>query len=178
MLWTDLIVLVVAILALTASVTTISHLFLGVPYVPTSDPMIKAVLEHVRLPSKGVFYDLGAGDARVLIAVKKTFPKTVVRGSEVVFLVWLLGKLRLLLSRTQAYFTMKSLFRVSLHDADCVFLYLMPALIAKLEPKLEAELRPGAQVLSSAFSLGERSPTTEVFVQVGSRKKTLYVYDW
>jgi ribosomal protein L11 methylase PrmA len=45
----------------------------------------------------------------------------------------------------------RDLFATSVRDATVVTVYLLPAAMAKLEPKLLAELRPGARVVTHDY---------------------------
>jgi hypothetical protein len=54
-------------------------------------------------------------------------------------------------------FVQRDLFDADISEATVVTLYLLPALNAKLLPKLNRELRPGTRVVSQSFDLGGRS---------------------
>ena len=49
-----------------------------------------------------------------------------------------------------------SVSEVDLSTATVVFLFLLPGLNARLQPRLAAQLRPGARVLSAEFQASSR----------------------
>jgi hypothetical protein len=137
---------------------SIRGVLLGVPYVPTPKAIREAMLNLAELQSGDMVYDLGAGDGRLLIAAKRRCLGIRARGYELVTPVWLLGKLLLWWTKTDAGWHREDAFRAPLNDADVVFLYLMPNLMRKLEPVLDRELRPGTRVVSHAFPFPKRRP--------------------
>ena len=56
-------------------------------------------------------------------------------------------------------FLNEDLFEVDLAEATVVTLYLLPALNVKLRPKLLAELKPGARIVSHAWDMGDWTPS-------------------
>ena len=46
----------------------------------------------------------------------------------------------------------------NLGDADVIVCYLLPESLARLQPKLDAELKKGARVVSYAFQIGDWKP--------------------
>jgi hypothetical protein len=55
-------------------------------------------------------------------------------------------------------FINQDLFETDLSEATVVTLYLLPWLNQKLMPKLMAELKPGARVVSYRFDMGSWKP--------------------
>ena len=55
-------------------------------------------------------------------------------------------------------FRRQDLFKTSLSDASVVALYLSTAVNLSLRPKLMAELKPGARIVSHVFDMGDWSP--------------------
>ncbi|MBI3336440.1 hypothetical protein HYZ98_02655 [Candidatus Peregrinibacteria bacterium] len=167
-----LIVLGLGILAL--SVTIILHIFLPVPYVPTPHKIVERMVELAEFKGDEIVHDLGAGDARLLIAAKRRYPGLTVRGCEVVPTIWFLGKLRSWWSRVPVDLCCGSIERADVRDADVIFLYLIPSLMAKLEKKFDLELREGTRVISSAFTFPTKK---EVYSEMVWGKK-VFVYEW
>lgn len=130
------------------------------PTVPTSSQAIDFILEIIEGKSDGrkTFVDLGCGWARVLIAVKKKYPKMEVIGYENLPTQFLLAKIAVFFSGTKAKVFYKDLFRADLTNADIVFCYLYPHLMKGLENKLEKELKEGALVIANAFPLSGWQP--------------------
>lgn len=162
----------VGVLALT--ITIIAHIFLPVPYVPTSKVVVDRMVELANLQGNEVIYDLGAGDGRILIAAKKRYPGLHARGYEVVPTIWLLGKIRSWWSGMEIDLRLGSVERANVQDANLIFLYLIPSLMKKLEEKFDQELTSGTRVISSTFTFPTKAP---IHVDVCQGKK-LFVYEW
>ena len=72
--------------------------------------------------------------------------------------IWLLAKLRVKLSGLPIQVHMRDMWNADLRDADVVFLYLFPQTCAKLQEKLQKELKAGAKVVSHGFPLPNKEP--------------------
>lgn len=165
-----LLVVFVAVLA----VTLIQHLFLTVPFIPTPQPVVEAMITAADIRGNETVYDLGAGDARLLIAAKKKYPGITAKGCELVWVVWLLARLRIWNAGENVALSRESLFTVDVSDADVVFLYLFPSMMHKLEARFDRMLKPGTRVVSHGFRFSARTPKKTL--QVG--KKHVFVYEW
>jgi len=73
-----------------------------------------------------------------------------------------------------------NLFDVDISPADVVFLYLTTSANEKVKPKLEAELKPGARVVSHDYEIvGWKPIKVEEFCEnpsLGYPSHTLYLY--
>jgi SAM-dependent methyltransferase len=126
------------------------------PFVSTPTSVVTAILTLADVKTTDVVYDLGSGDGRVVIAAARDFsargvgveidPKLIDRSNENAFRSGVSDKVR---------FVWEDLFKVSVADATVVTLYLLPEVNLKLRPKLLAELRPGARIVSHDFSMGD-----------------------
>jgi SAM-dependent methyltransferase len=137
-----------------------------VPYVPTPEEVVDKMLE-LAAPKKGeVLYDLGCGDGRIVVTAAKKYG---VKGTGVD-----IDPERIADSNKnakaagvtdQVKFVEADLFKMDFHDADIVALYLLTSVNEKLKPRLLDQLRPGARVVSHAFSMGDWEPEQEVTVE-------------
>jgi len=132
---------------------------LDVWYVPTTTEVLDRMLDMARLRPTDIVYDLGCGDGRIVIAAAKQYG---VRGVGTD-----LDPARIREAQANAKaagvenlvtFRVEDLFKTDLRDASVVTLYLLPELNRRLIPKLFAELRPGARVLSHDWDMGEDWP--------------------
>jgi hypothetical protein len=58
-----------------------------------------------------------------------------------------------------------------------VTLYLVSALNVQLRPRLTAQLRPGARIVSHNFAMGDWEPdAVETFTSADGRPRTLYLW--
>jgi hypothetical protein len=172
----DILILLCVLLVAAIAVTFIAHLWIPVPFIPTPQ---RVVPRMVAMAQEGdIVYDLGAGDARTLIAAVRSRPGIKAIGIEFVPTVWLLGQFRILLSRQPVQLRLGNILHANLRDADCIFLYLIPSLMQKLEKKFDQEVKPGTRVITYAFSFPDRTPECEEDVPwlTGTRKLRLYVW--
>ena len=174
----DLLLLFIIILTAVIVVTAISHIWADVPFIPTPKCVYEEMLRLADLKGTEKVYDLGAGDARLLIAAKRKHPTISATGVEIVSTVWMLGKFRIWLSRQKIDFYLQNALTQDVSDADCIFLYLIPRLMKKLEMKFDAELKPGTKVISYAFSFPSKKPISELQVKGLAGKTKLRVYEW
>ncbi|MEQ1849313.1 MAG: SAM-dependent methyltransferase [Candidatus Peribacteraceae bacterium] len=156
---TSVVVLGLGLIALSGA---LFHLRQQVAFVPSSRRVVQKMLALARPKHGETIVDLGAGDARFLITAMRLFPECRVLGYEGAWWVWLLGWIRLRLSGGTALLLHRDFFSVSLRDADVVCCYLSIPAMKRLLPKLIQELKPGARVVSHAFSLPGIQPTETV----------------
>lgn len=79
------------------------------------------MVDFADLKGKETVYDLGAGDARLLIATKEKHPKTTAKGFELSPPVYFLGLFRIWQSKQKVQYCMKNFFHQDVSDADCIF---------------------------------------------------------
>jgi len=152
------------------------HLRQDVAFVPSSMTVTNAMIDAANIRPDETVVDLGAGEGRFLIAVARRFPGTHVIGYEGAFWVYLLGRLRILLAGSSASIRYGDFFTTSLHDADVIFTYLSITAMKRLRPKFMTELKPGARVVSHAFSLPDVSPSDVRKVPTTFGSATIFVY--
>ncbi len=75
-------------------------------------------------------------------------------------------------------FRLEDAMTTDLSTASVVTLYLLSSSNAKLRPRLQAQLRPGARVVSHAFSMGPDWPADAIdrFVSARGDETTLYLW--
>jgi ubiquinone/menaquinone biosynthesis C-methylase UbiE len=141
---------------------------LDVWYVPTPHEVVDRMLDEAKIRPTDVVYDLGCGDGRMVIAAAKKFGT---RGVGVD-----LDPARIKEARANAKaagveqlvtFRVGDMFETDIREADVVLLYLLPELNRRLKPKLFAELRPGARVVSHDFDMGKEWPADRT-IKLGS----------
>jgi SAM-dependent methyltransferase len=135
---------------------------LDVWYVPTPNEIVDRMLYVANVSPLDVVYDLGCGDGRIVIAAAKKYGT---RGVGVD-----LDPARIREAQANAKkagvenlvtFKVADLFKTDLSEATVVTLYLLPELNRRLKPKLFAELRPGARVVSHDWDMGRDWPPDE-----------------
>lgn len=130
--------------------------FLDVPFVPTDDALIAAMLKLAGVNKQDVLYDLGAGDGRIVIMAAQKFGIPAI-GVE-------LDPLRVSEAMEDAAharvehlvdFIEDDLFEADFSPATVVTLYLMDSVNVLLRPRLLKELQPGTRIVSHAFDMGD-----------------------
>lgn len=146
---------------------------LDVPYVPTPQPVVDAMLKLANVQPGDRLYDLGSGDGRIVVTAAKRFGT---RGVGVD-----LDPARVREAKANAQqagvtdlveFRQQDLFETDLRKATVVTLYLLPEINLRLRPKLLQELQPGTRIVSHAFDMGNWKP--EKVMQVDGRT----IYFW
>lgn len=134
--------------------------FVGGAWSPTKMPRVRAMLQIARVQRHELVYDLGAGDGRVIVTAALEFGARAV-GVEVDPLrSWLCeARIRVRGLRQRVSVRRANFFAVDLNDADVVTFYLSQAAADKLQAKFEAELKPGARVVSHGRPLADWTPS-------------------
>jgi SAM-dependent methyltransferase len=138
---------------------------LDVPYVPTSEQGVQAMLKLADVKKTDVVYDLGCGDGRIVIAAAKTYgahgvgidinPVRISEAKENARKAGVTDLVR---------FEENDLFQADIHEATVVTLFLLSSVNLKLRPKLLQELRPGSRIVSNTFEMGDWKADKEVTV--------------
>jgi cyclopropane fatty-acyl-phospholipid synthase-like methyltransferase len=137
-----------------------------IPYVPTDQAIVEAMLDLAKVGPDDVVYDLGSGDGRIVITAAKDHG---VRKGVGVEIDPELVRLARVTAREagvadRVTFVRRNLFEVDLREATVVTLYVGRAANEALRPKLMAQLRPGARVVSHYFGMEEWEPDEEQVV--------------
>lgn len=145
-----------------------------VPFVPTTDEAVEAMLKLGQVKKTDIVYDLGCGDGRIVIAAAKKFgahgvgidinPERIAEAKENARKAGVEGLVR---------FEENDLFLADFHEATVVTLFLLPAVNLKLRPKLLQDLKPGTRVVSNTFDMGDWKAEKEA--TVGSTDEESYL---
>ena len=151
------------------------------PFVATPTPVVRQMLILAELKPGEVLYDLGSGDGRAVIMAAKDFgAKSVGIELRDDLAKRALSSIEKLDLNEKPQIIQKDIFNVNLSSANVVFLYLTTSANEKIKPKLEAELKPGARVVSHDYEiLGWKPSKVDNFCEnpkLGYPSHTLYVY--
>ena len=129
-------------------------LITGVAPAPTSPRVGSVMLALIPPGIEGVVFELGSGWGTLAFPLARRLPRCTVRALEISPLPWLFSRLRHAVEPLPNLAIRRADYRhVELGDAALAVCYLYPAAMAGLKPKLEAELKPGAYVLSNTFAV-------------------------
>lgn len=149
-----------AIIALIFTLNTTINLFRDkVPYVSTPQWAINWLTQNLNLQSE-ICYDLGCGDARVLVALKKRFPHIKAVGYERNWWPFILAKARIRNAGVQI--RRANFYEADLRDANIVFCFLIHSVMPKVEQLLRSQLKPGATVYSYGFTFPRWQPADQI----------------
>jgi cyclopropane fatty-acyl-phospholipid synthase-like methyltransferase len=145
-------------------------------WVPSPPEVIAAMLQLAAVAPDDVVYDLGSGEGEIVIEAARRYGARAV-GVE-------LDHERVTNAAQHAAaagvtdlvtFIERDLFEVDIGEATVVTLYLFPALMQRLLPKLLRELRPGTRIVAHDFRLPDWPPEKTVEVPVDRIRR---VYLW
>lgn len=140
-------------LAILITIPTIVAMSTGAPFVPTPMPRVKRMIELAGIKPGEKVYDIGCGDGRMVYVAANEYGADAT-GFELSPLVYALARARKFFWRSKAKIEFRDFRHQNLSNADVIVCYLLPESLARLQPKLEAELKPGARVVSYAFPIG------------------------
>jgi tRNA G37 N-methylase Trm5 len=156
-----------------------------VVYWPTPQNVVDKMLEMAQVKKDDVVYDLGCGDARILVTAAKKYG---CKGYG-----WDINPVRVKESlenvktnKVEDLVTVKKgdIFKLDLKDANVVTLYLLPELNVRLIPQLE-KLKPGSRIVSHDFDMKGAKPKEVVTLKAknhmgieGEHKIYLWVVPW
>lgn len=132
---------------------------LDVPFVPTGERVVKAMLDLAAVDADDVLYDLGSGDGRIVVAAAHHYGARAV-GVEI-------DSSRVGLAQAYAEqmgvenrvcFIEDDLLEVDFSPASVVTMFLLPTINLALRPWLLKELRPGTRIVSHTFDMGDWRP--------------------
>jgi hypothetical protein len=129
------------------------------PYFPTPQSVVDRMLALAKVGPDDFVIDLGSGDGRIVITAAKKFGA---RGLGIEIEPRLVSEANWYARRDgvsdRAKFVEQDLFETDLRPATVLTLYLFRELNIKLAPRILAQLRPGARVVSHDWDLGEWPP--------------------
>jgi len=130
-----------------------------VPFVATPTEVVDEMLRLADVGPADVLYDLGSGDGRIVLRAAQ---RRGARGVGIEIDGRLVAESREAAEKAGVTrlveFRQQDLFGADLRDATVVTLYLFRRLNLQLRPKLLAELRPGARIVSHEFDMGDWKP--------------------
>jgi len=148
------------------------------PYVPTPEDVVERMLRMAGTTKADIVYDLGCGDGRIPIAAAKLGARGV--GIDI-------DPKRIEESRANAKaagvddlveFRLQDALKADVSDATVVTLYMLASGNAALRPMLTRQLRPGARIVSHAFSMGPTWPADKVDHFTSARGDEVTLYLW
>jgi SAM-dependent methyltransferase len=149
------------------------------PFIPTPDDVVDRMLTLAKVTRDDVVYDLGCGDGRIPIAAAKKY------GAKGVGLDIDPALVELATSNAKAAgvealvdFRVQNVLTADVSKATVVTLYLLSSSNERLRPMLLQQLKPGARIVSHAFSMGRDWPADTIDQFVSARGDEITLYMW
>ena len=149
---------------------------LDVPYVPTHETIVEAMLEVAKVGKNDILYDLGSGDGRIVVTAAKKYGT---RGTGID-----LDPVRIAEANENAKkagvthlvkFIQGDIFDATFSDATVVTMYLLPDVNLKLRPKILA-LKPGTRIVSHNYDMGDWKPLRSLNINVSDTPHQVYFW--
>jgi len=128
-----------------------------VSWVPTSDALVRQMLDMAEVTSRDYVIDLGSGDGRTVIAAAR-------RGARALGIEYDATLVELATRNAaaaglggSASFVKADLYESDFSRATVLTMFLLPEINLKLRPKL-LELAPGTRIVSNTFTMEEWDP--------------------
>jgi len=147
---------------------------LDVPFVPTRQQVVDAMLDLAGVRPTDVLYDLGCGDGRIVVtAASKYGARAVGVDIDPQRIEEATQNARRAGVAARTSFRVGDLFDADIKDATVVTLYLLPSVNRKLKPRLLRQLEPGTRIVSHDFDMGDDWPAQKA-VKLGN--DTIYLW--
>jgi SAM-dependent methyltransferase len=148
-----------------------------VRFEPTPMKVVQQMLWLADTNSSDVVYDLGCGDARIVITAVRRFgargvcvdidPARIAEGRENARRAGVSDRIR---------FVNDDLFATPIGDATLVTLFLTREVNLRLRPKLLRELKPGTRVVSHWHDMGDWTPDQTAYVRSDDQDRPMYLW--
>ena len=132
---------------------------LDVPFVPTDEKIVEAMLDMGGVNENDLLYDLGSGDGRIVVAAAKD------RGARAIGIDMDPQRIEEAVEYAEwtgvsdmVHFIEDDLLCADFSEATVVTLYLLHTVNVSLRPRILRELRPGTRIISHAFDMGGWAP--------------------
>jgi len=159
-----------------------SLLFTRAPFISIPAAVLPSIVEALELKEGSVVFDLGCGDARVLMACAEKQPKASYIGIDKATMAIWFAKFRFwrAKSRMPIKLIKRNFFKCDMTQATHVFTYLFPGLMDSLLPYLEKQLKPGTRLVSCDFKFTKKEPVKVMDLNRPERSlgRKLYVYEF
>jgi hypothetical protein len=144
----------------------------GGPYVPTPQVVVDQMLQLGNVGPKDFVMDLGAGDGIIVLTAAMQYGARGV-GIEIDPQLVTLANERAYKNGVadRARFVQQDIFKTNLSEVTVLTLYLLPAMMLNLRPKLLDELKPGTRIVAHDYHFGDWDAETMIELDVPEKEK-------
>ena len=148
------------------------------PLVLARSSAVTQIIDALRLNNNSIFYDLGCGNGRILIASLSQNPKKAI-GLEYSPLAFMWAKINTR-KNTQIQIIRANILTSNIHQATHIFVYLFPKAMGVLETRFNSQLQKGTRVVSCDFTFPHKEAKEVIDISTPESKlaQKLYVYEW
>ena len=149
------------------------------PYIPTPEDVVDRMLAFAKVTKDDVVYDLGCGDGRIPIAAARKYGAKGV-GLDIDSRLIDIARSNAKAAGVDALvqFHVQNVLEADVSSATVVTLYLLTSSNERLRPMLTRQLKPGARIVSHAFSMGRDWPADAIDQFVSARGDEVTLYLW
>lgn len=144
------------------------------PYVPTPQVIVDRMLQFANVTATDFVIDLGSGDGRIVRTAARSLGAS---GFGVDIDGELVERSNAAAQKegigAKAKFIQQDVFKADLSKATVVTLYVLPAMMTSLRPKLLSELKPGTRIVSHDYHFQEWLPDQRVTFDVPEKKEAV-----
>jgi predicted RNA methylase len=176
-MWNGCVAILVSVLLLSSAAQGRPQVL--APYIATPEDVVERMLALAKVGPADVVYDLGCGDGRVPIAAAVKYGARGVGLDIDPALIELARKnARDAGVAGRVEFHVQDVLTADSSPATVVTLFLLSSSNEKLRPILERQLKPGARIVSHAFSMGRTWPADQIDQFVSARGDEVTLYLW
>jgi SAM-dependent methyltransferase len=149
------------------------------PYIATPEDVVDRMLSLAAVTPEDVVYDLGCGDGRIPIAAAVKYgARGVGLDIDPALIERSRANARAAGVADRVEFRVQDVLTADVSPASVVTLFLLSSSNEKLRPMLTRQLKPGARIVSHAFSMGRAWPADRVDQFVSARGDEVTLYLW
>ncbi len=143
----------------TAISIVIGSMKTGIPPMPTSGRVCRAMMSFAENSGTGPLIDLGSGWGTIVIALARKYPDRQIIGYELSLVPWFVSlALKHILRLNNLELYRQNFLEADLSNASVLLCYLFPAVMASLQEKLELEATNEMLIVSNTFALPSWKP--------------------
>jgi len=142
--------------------------FYGAPFLPTKRNRVEEALDLLDLKAGQKLVELGSGDGRLLRAAARRGIYSIGYELNPVLVLW--TRLRSWRQREFIKVRITNYWKESLPEADGIYVFLLQPYMAKLDAKVQTELKRSVKMVSFAFAIPGKKSRRE--------QKGLFLYEY
>ncbi len=147
-----------------------------VPFLPIRKDVLKIIIDTLQLFEGDIFYDLGSGDARVLIHAVKQVPGIRAIGIENGIIPFIISSIKI--CRLPVDIRFENILNSYISDATHIYCYLVPNFLEKVQKKIIRECKKGTKIISCDYPFLDLMQVDKISISTerSSIMRILYIY--